>query len=72
MLKIQIDVEAERERLTKEITRIEAEISKARTKLSNPSFVERAPENVVEQEKDRLTAFNTKLDNLNEQVRKLS
>ncbi len=72
MLKIQIDVEAERERLTKEITRIEAEISKARAKLSNPSFVERAPGNVVEQEKDRLTAFNTKLDNLNEQVRKLS
>ena len=58
--------------MTKEITRIEAEISKARAKLSNPSFVERAPGNVVEQEKDRLTAFNTKLDNLNEQVRKLS
>ncbi|AEJ01828.1 Valyl-tRNA synthetase [Nitrosomonas sp. Is79A3] len=72
MLKVEIDIEAERERLTKEITRIEVEISKAQTKLSNPSFVERAPENVVAQEKDRLNAFNTKLDNLNEQLQKLN
>lgn len=72
MLKIEIDIEAERERLTKEITRLEAEIAKAQTKLSNPSFVERAPANVVIQEKDRLTAFHTKLDNLNEQLQKLN
>lgn len=72
MLKVEIDIEAERERLTKEITRIEVEISKAQTKLSNPSFVERAPANVVAQEKDRLNAFNTKLGNLNEQLQKLN
>lgn len=72
MLKIEIDIETERERLTKEISRIEAEISKAQIKLSNPSFVERAPANVVAQEKDRLIAFNTKLDNLNEQLQKLN
>ncbi|MDP1548886.1 MAG: valine--tRNA ligase [Nitrosomonas sp.] len=72
MLKIEIDIEAERERLTKEITRLEAEIAKAQTKLSNPSFVERAPANVVTQENDRLTAFHTKLDNLNEQLQKLN
>ncbi len=72
MLKIEIDIEAERERLTKEITRIEAEIAKAQIKLSNPSFVERAPANVVAQEKDRLTAFHTKLDNLSEQLQKLN
>lgn len=72
MLKIEIDVEAECERLTKEIRRIEAEISKAQTKLSNPSFVERAPANVVTQEKERLIAFDTKLNNLNEQLRKLN
>ena len=72
MLKIEIDIEAERERLTKEITRIEAEIAKAQIKLSNPSFVERAPANVVTQEKDRLTTFHTKLDNLNEQLQKLN
>ncbi|MDE2388303.1 MAG: hypothetical protein KGN35_04360, partial [Betaproteobacteria bacterium] len=63
---------AERERLAKEITRIEAEIGKAQAKLSNPSFVERAPANVVEQEKDRLTAYNAKLGSLNEQLKKLN
>ncbi len=72
MLKIEIDAAAERERLTKEIARIEAEIAKAETKLSNPSFVERAPANVVAQEKDRLTAFNTKLSSLSEQLKKLN
>jgi valyl-tRNA synthetase len=72
MLKIEVDVAAERERLSKEITRIETEIAKAQAKLSNPSFVERAPANVVGQEKDRLNAFNSKLSSLNEQLQKLN
>lgn len=71
MLKIEIDVAAERERLSKEIARIEAEIGKAQAKLSNASFVERAPANVVEQEKERLAAFNAKRDNLTDQLKKL-
>ena len=72
MLKIEVDAAAERERLTKEIARIEAEIAKAQTKLSNPSFVERAPAHVVEQEKDRLMAYNAQLHSLNEQLNKLN
>jgi len=72
MLKIEVDVAAERERLSKEITRIETEIAKAQAKLSNPSFVERAPANVVEQEKDRLNAFNAKLNSMKEQLQKLN
>ncbi len=72
MLKIEIDVSAERERLQKEITRLEVEISKASAKLDNPDFVQRAPGKVVVQEKERLAGFNSVLSKLIEQLQRLS
>ena len=71
MLKVEIDVEVERERLMKELARIEVEITKANSKLANPGFVARAPANVVAQEEERLGVFNAKLDKLKEQLSKL-
>jgi valyl-tRNA synthetase len=71
MLKIEIDVGAERERLTKEITRVEGEIAKCRAKLANPSFVDRAPAAVVEQERKRLAEFVSLTDKLNGQFQRL-
>ncbi|MES2636512.1 MAG: valine--tRNA ligase, partial [Pseudomonadota bacterium] len=71
MLKVEIDVAAEKERLGKEITRLEAEIVKASGKLNNESFVARAPVAVVEQEKARVAEFSASLHKLNVQLEKL-
>ena len=72
MLKVEIDVAAEKERLGKEITRLENEISKANGKLNNESFVARAPVAVVEQEKARVAEFSANLAKLKVQLDKLS
>jgi len=71
MLKVEIDVVAERERLDKEISRLSGEITKAQNKLANASFVERAPATVVEQERNRLDEFATLLMQLSQQRAKL-
>ena len=72
MLQVEIDVAAERERLTKEMTRLEAEISKAQAKLGNESFVARAPAAVVAQEQERVAGFSATLNKLKEQFSKLA
>ena len=71
MLKVEIDVAAERERLKKEIEKLEKQISIAQGKLSNEGFVARAPAAVVEQEKQRVAEFSATLDKLKPQLAKL-
>ena len=71
MLHVEVDVAAERVRLDKEIARLAGEIAKAQGKLSNASFVERAPAAVVEQEKARMAQFSETLQKVQEQRAKL-
>ncbi|MDP3584599.1 MAG: valine--tRNA ligase [Thiobacillus sp.] len=71
MLVVEIDKDAERARLAKEIARVRNEIQKAEAKLANSSFVDRAPAAVVEQEKSRLADFGIMLQKLETQHARL-
>jgi valyl-tRNA synthetase len=72
MLKIEVNMSAERERLHKERLRVEGEIAKCKAKLANPGFVERAPPLIVAQENERLARFKATLEKVNEQLLQLS
>jgi valyl-tRNA synthetase len=52
-LKGVIDVAAELARLTKEMQKADADIARIDAKLNNPNFMARAPEEVVEEEKEK-------------------
>jgi valyl-tRNA synthetase len=71
-LHVAIDIDAERARIDKELTRLRGEIAKAEGKLGNESFVARAPAAVVEQEKTRLADFRQALLRLEDQRGRLA
>ena len=72
MLHIEVDADAERERIAKEIARIEGEIAREEAKLANEGFVKRAPHEVVEQSRARLASLRSTLEKLRVQHARLS
>ncbi len=71
MLKVEIDIAAEKIRLSKEIEKLEKQISIAQNKLNNEGFVARAPAAVIEQEKQRVADFSATLEQLKPQLARL-
>lgn len=71
MIKVEIDVKAERERLSKEAARLAGEVKKCQSKLGNERFVSKAPAAVVDTEKKRLAEFTALLAKVEEQLDKL-
>ena len=66
-----IDLEAEREKINAEITRYEGFLRGVNAKLSNPKFVENAPEQVVALERKKLSDATTKIENLRQRLETL-
>ena len=67
-----IDFEAEKSRLTKELNKIDKEIEKVQGKLSNPKFTERAPVEVLDEQRERLSDWKAKHGQLTEALNNLS
>ena len=59
-----IDISAERVRLTRERDRSAGEARKIAQKLNNADFVRRAPEDVVEENRERLAAMQADIARL--------
>ena len=70
-LKGLIDIEEERARLNAEVTRLEAEVARGEKMLSNPGFVNKAPEAKVNEEKEKLANYKEMLNLAKERLVKL-
>ena len=68
---MEVDVAAEKIRLSKEVARLESEIGKANGKLSNEAFVAKAPPAVIEEAKKRVADFTATLTKVQAQLVKL-
>lgn len=67
-----IDKEAEIARLTKESAKLEQDILKTETKLSNAAFVAKAPADVVANERTRIAEHKKSVEKLHAQIQKIS
>jgi valyl-tRNA synthetase len=66
-----IDLEAERARLSKELELADVDIARREARLGNAGFVEKAPVQVVQRERDGLAAVRVTAEKLRERLRQL-
>jgi valyl-tRNA synthetase len=63
-----LDVEAERARLAKTLAATQAELETALRKLANPSFVDRAPAQIVAKNRERAATAQREIERLTERI----
>ena len=66
-----VDLDKERERLEKELENAENMVKRTQAKLQNESFVSRAPQNVVDAEKEKLQKYGELAEKLRASIRAL-
>ncbi|NNC17736.1 valine--tRNA ligase [Corallococcus exiguus] len=67
-----VDLDAERDRLKKEIVRSEQELTGLQRKLDNPNFVARAPPDVVEKDKARVAELQERTVKLQDHLQRIA
>jgi len=67
-LKDLIDYEKEVERLEREKEKLEEELRRVRGKLANEGFVSKAPEKIVQEERDKLAKYENMMDKVLERL----
>lgn len=67
-----VNLEEEQKRLQNEQQKLEAEVERATKMLSNPGFINKAPENKIEEEKEKLVKYEEMLRNVEERLTKLT
>ncbi len=71
-LKDLIDIDREKARLEKEISRISTELEKIDRKLKNESFISKAPADIIEKERNKRSEYNDILEKLENNLGKLT
>jgi valyl-tRNA synthetase len=66
-----VDLEAERTRLQKNLDELYARIEESKERLAGP-FVEKAPDHIVQRERDKLASMQTEAEQVKEQMALLS
>jgi len=71
-LEVEIDLAQEKERLQKELTQTEKLYQSIKEKLANEEFISKAPEKIINEQKNKLTEYKSALEKISERLAKLS
>lgn len=66
-----IDIEVEKKRIAKEIQRVQSLLERSQSKLSDQSFLEKAPRDVIEKERGKIDIYRKSLEKLEASLRML-